>query len=300
VVVPTYDSERWIAGLVAAGGATAGRCVVVDNGSSDGTLGAVRRLAPDVRIVETGANLGYGAAANRGAAEAPGAHVLVLNPDVEIGPEAVARLVATLEAEPQAGVVAPRLLDGDGSVQHSAFRFPSLGTFAGQMIGVRNVRSDQPAGADLVRPGWASGAALLVRRAAWDAVGGFDPAYFFFVEEVDFQRRLRDAGWGVLIDQRATAVHHGGARVIPAALFARSHDGWERYFGTRRGRAAQVAARLLLSGTAATRALGWLAVGLARPSRRAEARAWAAMFAGVLRISLAKAPGALRRPHQRY
>lgn len=294
--MPTYDSERWIAPLMAAGGLATIPCVFVDNGSSDGTVAAVRRLAPDAQVVQTGANLGYGAAANRGAAMAPGAHVLVLNPDVEVSAAAIARLLATLQARPELGAVAPRLLNPDGSTQFSAYRFPALRSFAAQLAGVGSLRREQPRDAELVAVDWAAGAILLVRRAAWDDAGGFDPAYFFFVEEVDLQRRLADAGWRTAIDQRAEATHHGGAKVIPAALFARSHDGWERYFGVHRGRAAQVLVRLLLCAIALTRAALWAAVG----ARRREGRAWARMFARVLGISLRRVPGSVRRVHAPY
>jgi N-acetylglucosaminyl-diphospho-decaprenol L-rhamnosyltransferase len=250
--------------------------------------------------------LGYGSAVNAGAELWPQHHVLALNADTVAAPGALARLARTMAAGDRAGLVAPRLVEPDGTLQRSLYDFPSLGGFARQAIGLeRTVKATRGGSREesadrAFEIDWASGAALLVRRQAWDAVGGFDPAYRFFVEEVDLQRRLRDAGWSVLFEPRAQVTHFGGAQPIPATRFALAHDGWERYFGSRHGRPRQVAARLLLCAVAASRCALWAALAILKPSARRESLRWMRMFAGVTVLSLAKLPGAVLRRHRPY
>jgi GT2 family glycosyltransferase len=243
---------------------------------------------------------------NAGAERWPGHDVLALNADTVVDRAAFRLLVETLAAHPGTGLVAPRLLNGDGSLQRSAYEFPSLGGFARQAVGLKRTvaagrePAREEAAAEPFEIDWASGAALLVRRQAWDEVGGFDPAYRFFVEEVDLQRRLRDAGWTVVFEPRALVTHFGGAHPIPAHRFALAHDGWERYFGSRGGRARQVAARALLCAVAASRFALWLGLALVRPAGRIESLRWARMFAGVTLLSASKLPAAMIRRHRPY
>jgi GT2 family glycosyltransferase len=309
VAIATHDSMRWIDGCLAsvAGQDYAGAVVqVVDNGSTDGTAEHVEARWPGVHVLRLPENVGYGAALNAGARLWPGHHVFALNADTVVQEQALRRLAETLSADGELAVVAPWLENADGSLQHSAHEFPSLAAFAREVVGLKvaarlggaevldEIRS-APVYAD-----WATGAALLIRREAWDAVGGFDPRYHFFVEEVDLQRRLRDVGYRVALDPRARVTHFGGRKPIPPSRFARAHDGWERYFGTRHGRRAQLLARTLLCGIAATRCAFWLAIAVARPRRRLEAARWAWMFARVVALSAPKLPGAAVRRHSPY
>lgn len=277
---------------------------VVDNGSTDGTPEEIADRWPDVQVERLTANVGFGSAINIGASLWPRHHVLALNVDTIPSKDAIARLVRTLSVLPRAGVVAPRLLNADGSLQPSAYRFPTLGRWWSSTVGLDRLA---PEGRNIPVPGsrpvtvpWVTGAALLVCREAWDEVGGFDPAYRFFVEEVDLQRRLADAGWHTMLEPRAEIMHFGGSRPIPPRRFALSHDGWERYFGVHRGRAAQVGARVVLALLACSRSLAWSAIAVTRPGSRLTALRWARMFAASAIISLARLPGAARRRHDPY
>jgi GT2 family glycosyltransferase len=147
---------------------------------------------------------------------------------------------------------------------------------------------------------WAAGAVLLIRREAWDAVSGFDPAYFFFVEEIDLQRRLTDAGWRIALEPAATAVHHGGHQPISSELFVHAHDGFARYFGLMRGNKGAGLARASLCLSALTRAAVWAAVALVSRVRRREALEWASMFGRVFLASLRKLPRTLNTSHVPY
>ncbi len=217
--------------------------VVVDNASVDGSRHALCAADPHARWVPTGANLGYGAAANLGAARTAGSAVLVCNPDVVIRSGAVAALLAVLEADPTVGIVAPRLLNPDGSVYPSARSFPSLVDAAGHgMLGwlwPRNPFSrrykllDWDHG-DERRVEWVSGACLLVRRRTWEDLGGFDPSFFMYMEDVDLCWRAGRSGWAVVYEPASEVVHAQGAstNAVPYRMILAHHRSMWR-FGCR-------------------------------------------------------------------
>jgi N-acetylglucosaminyl-diphospho-decaprenol L-rhamnosyltransferase len=200
--------------LVAAG---ASEIVVVDNGSTDDSLARLEEAGvPGVRVVRAGRNLGYGAGINRGMAGAGPGHVLVCNPDLLLDERCIAALVARLDAEPDLGIVAPRLRNPDGSTYVSGRPFPSLRDALGHaFVGLvwpgnpwsrRYLQSgwDRAEAADV---DWASGALLLVRRATFEEIGGFDERFFMFMEDVDLCWRAREAGFRVSVEPTAGAVH---------------------------------------------------------------------------------------------
>lgn len=182
--------------------------IAVDNDSTDGSAALLVELGerePGLRVVLNESNRGYAAAANQGAAMAPGRDLLLLNPDVGLGSaDAVRRLVGFLEATPGAGLVGPRLVYPDGTVQPSARSFPSLLGMAGHGSAVRRFPPVQRAAERYLslppspgphRVDWVIGAAQLIRREAWDAAGGFDERYFLYLEDVDLCLRSARLGW---------------------------------------------------------------------------------------------------------
>ncbi len=171
--------------------------VVVDNASTDGSADACAAWGIDV--LRLPANLGYGAAVNRGvAALSPEvAHVLVLNPDVRIDLQAVAALRQRLENRPEVGVVAPRLRNLDGSEQLAARPFPTLGSQLIRRVGRGPVNARDTSWTPY--PDWVLGAALMVRRRDFLAVGGFDERFFLYCEDVDLCWRYRQCGF--LVEQ---------------------------------------------------------------------------------------------------
>lgn len=200
------------------------RVVVVDNGSADRSADVA--VAAGAVWLPTGTNLGYGRAANLGAAHlglrSPGedAHLLVCNPDIVVGLGAVKAMVGCLEADPALGAIGPRLLDADGSLYPSARTFPDLidalghgllGLLAPRNPFTRRYRLLDWDHAETSRVDWVSGACIMVRRRAWDAVGGFDPAFFMYLEDVDLCWRLREAGWVVGYEPAAEVTHLQGA-----------------------------------------------------------------------------------------
>ncbi len=226
-----------------SGSAARREVVVVDNDSGDGTPELVERDAPATRVVRTGANLGYAKAVNRGFAETTGRHVLVSNPDCVWRPGAVEVLVRWLDAHPRCGIVAPRIRNTDGSLEYSARAYPDHFAFLFNRYSLlsrlfpknpwtrRYLMLDwdhaSPRSVD-----WVSGAAMLVRREAAAAVGGMDEAFFMFNEDVDWCRRMNQAGWSVDYVPTAETVHHIGASKSTVAdrVILERHRGMIHYF----------------------------------------------------------------------
>ena len=219
--------------------------VVVDNASSDGSVAAVLAADPAVKVVETGANLGFGTGANRGVAAASGDYVLVLNPDTVVEPGTVKALADALDRDPGLAVVGPRMENVDGSLYPSVRRFPNLTVAFGHAFlglvspGNRYTRDYRMLDWDHDRPAadvdWVGGACLLVRRSAFDAVGGFDEDYFMYVEDVDLCWRLGRAGWRIGYDPAGRVVHAlgGSSRLRPYRMIAEHHRSLLRFAAQR-------------------------------------------------------------------
>jgi GT2 family glycosyltransferase len=218
VVVCTYDAMPWIEPCLES--VRGLECVVVDNGSTDETLPLVRKRFPDVTIVET-ANRGLGAAWNIGLGQATGRYVLLLNADAWVVDDAVARLVAFLDAHPRAALAGPLLRNPGGSLQRSVRGFPTLWRLATEYFFLRKLAPWTRALNGFYAGGfahdreaeveWVMGAALLVRPEAIAEVGGLDDDFFLFSEEVDLAYRLRAAGWEIWFTPVAEVTHVGGA-----------------------------------------------------------------------------------------
>jgi N-acetylglucosaminyl-diphospho-decaprenol L-rhamnosyltransferase len=194
--------------------------VVVDNGSKDGSVSALRAAVPDVRVVRSPGNVGYARAANLGIAASRAPLVAVLNPDTRVDPGTAGVLVERLESQPRVGACGPRILNADGSVYPSARRVPSVPVAIGHgILGLWWPTNPFTAryrelDADSSRPrlvDWVSGAAIWLRRDALDAVGGWDERYFMYMEDVDLCWRLRRAGWEIAFEPAAEVEHLQGA-----------------------------------------------------------------------------------------
>jgi len=229
-----------LAGDPAARGADT---VVIDNDSRDGLAARLAASHPAARVVTNAANVGYARAVNQGIAATRGGYVLVMNPDCEVRPGAVAALAAHLDAHPRAGVAGPRIMNPDGTLEYSARAFPDHLTFLfnryslltrvfpGNPFSRRYLMTDWDH-ASVRDVDWLSGACLLVRRAAIEAVGPMDEAFFMFNEDVDWCRRMKLAGWSNAFVAEAEVVHHIGAsksKVAPRVIWAR-HLGMIHYF----------------------------------------------------------------------
>jgi len=255
--------------------------VVVDNASADGSAEALAAVDPEVTLVRTGTNLGYGAGANRGIREVDAPYVLVSNPDVALHPGAVAALRAVLVADPLLAIAGPCILEADGARYPSARRFPSLVDAAGHaVLGLavpdnRFTRRYRMADADPTVVGevdWVSGACFLAQRRALEELGGFDEAYFMYAEDADLCWRARRAGWGVAYAPAAVVTHLRGVSTArhPYRMLLAHHRSVYR-FARRTERGWR---RLLLPAVAVALALRLVAAcaRLAFGARRGGAR----------------------------
>lgn len=195
---------------------------VVDNSSSDGSAAAARARAPWAHVLEPGRNLGFGAAVNLIASRSRGEWLLIANADVELEAGALAAMLAA-GADPAVGCVAPRLLLSDGTTQHSVHPLPTLPLVTAFNLGLHRLsrrlaeRLCLEGRWDPERPRrvpWAIGACLLVRRAAFDAVGGFDQRQWLYAEDLDLGWRLADAGWVTRYQPAARVRHASGAAAV--------------------------------------------------------------------------------------
>ena len=245
VIVNWNTRQQLLSGLEAlaqpAPGSPVGTVVVVDNASTDGSAQDVRARHASLQVIANSTNVGYGAAVNQGMAATTSRFVWVANADVVSSPDTLAALADFLEAHPTVALVAPRLRHADGTVQLSWGREPHLGTEFLQRWWWRRLEAEpgQPKLARHTvtarRVDWVLGAAFLIRRAAFDALKGFDPSYFMYFEEVDFCSRARRAGWEIWYVPTADAIHAGRASTgqIPhdmAVAYRRSQLKYYRQF----------------------------------------------------------------------
>jgi N-acetylglucosaminyl-diphospho-decaprenol L-rhamnosyltransferase len=282
VVTVTYSPgphlDRFLASLAHATDRPV-TVIMADNGSTDGAPEEAVERHPNVRLLRTGGNLGYGTAANR----AVDAYVtddelfIVANPDVQWGPGSIDELLAAAQRWPQAGAYGPLIRDPDGSVYPSARHQPSL--IRGGMHAVvgpvwktnpwtaayrqeRLTPSERPVG-------WLSGACLLLRRDAFQRIGGFDERYFMYMEDVDLGDRLVRAGGQNIYVPTAEILHDKGHSTgrDPAKNLAAHHRSTYTFLADRHSRWWQAPLRWTIRGALATRA------GLVvRNSRRKQAK----------------------------
>ncbi|GAB3311817.1 glycosyltransferase family 2 protein [Geodermatophilus aquaeductus] len=287
VVAVTYSPGEALEGFVTSLAEATTRpvdVVLADNGSTDGVPEQVTARHPQVRLLRTGGNVGYGAAVNAGLAGAPGRYALVANPDVRFEPGAVDELLAVAGRWPRAATVGPAIRTPEGELYPSARDLPRLSTGAGHaLLGwawpgnpwTARYRREREAPRERTA-GWLSGSCFLVDLEAFAAVGGFDPGYFMYFEDVDLAERLGRAGYLHVYAPTAVVVHEGGhaTRREPHRMQRVHHTSALRYLsGQYPGRRhvplrtalrAGLGARMLLSYVS-----GRVAAG-ARFQRRAE------------------------------
>lgn len=256
VVVNYRTAELTVACVASLRADGVDEVVVVDSASGDDCATRLAAADPAARFVGLARNLGYGAAANAGAAAASGDVLVICNPDLVVEPGTVPALVRALGSDARLGAVGPRIDRPDGSRYPSARTFPSLVDAAGHgfvgLLTTRNRWSRRYLRTEQEQAGpvdWVSGSFLAVRRPAWKEVGGFDERFFMFLEDVDLCWRLHRAGWGVAYEPAGRVVHLEGASraTVPYRMIAAHHVSLLR-FGWRTG---SLSDRLLLPLVAA-------------------------------------------------
>lgn len=255
--------------------------LVVDNASGDAIRERLSTEVRSARVIAESDNRGYGAGCNRGGRETTRPFLLLLNSDATIRPGAVDALVAAMESDPRAAVVGPRLENPDGTLQPSILRFPTFARILlessglaflsrGWLRGHSATREDHTRAREVEA---VKGAAFLVRRTAFEEVGGFDERFFLYAEESDLCARLRRRGWKVLFEPSAHVVHAGGASGGDR-LFGQVNASLAAYVSRHQGRFAGALARAVLTaGSAARYALSLVTPGERGRIRRSRYRA---------------------------
>jgi len=218
--------------------------VVVDNGSSDGSVAAVVAALPQVAVVDPGRNVGYAAAANLGIAATTAPVVAVANADLAVTAGTAAALLARLESEPDLAAVGPALLNLDGSQYPSARAHASTVDAVGHAVlgrlfprnrFTRRYRQLDAAWDRARDVDWVSGAFVFLRRSALDSVGGWDERYFMYMEDFDLCWRLRRLGWRVAYEPGGRVTHVQGASTAahPYRMIAAHHCSAYRFLARR-------------------------------------------------------------------
>lgn len=261
IVILTYNTrlltERCLASIEAYPSAPYSiETVLVDNASADGTAEIVHQRFPAVRLVRNLTNEGFARGNNAGLAVAEGRYLMLLNSDTEVMPGTLTELIRFMDAHPEVGACGPMLLNVDGSLQPSGRPLPTLWRVFVDMSNLyrlwksdlyleRNRNYSRPA---LV--GELSGAALLVRRTCYEECGGLDPAFFAYYEDVDWCKRIGDAGWLIYYVPLAKVIHvwQGTSRHVSERAYRAGQDSLRYYFHKHHGRMAAWVVQAMLVG----------------------------------------------------
>jgi len=298
ILVVTYNSGQFVGGCLESLRANPPSCpfevIVADNDSVDGTTGVVRAGYPEVRLIETGANLGFAGGNRVAAAEARGELLLLLNPDTTVLPGAIDGLTAGLSGQDGAWVAGACLLTRGLAPNTSWGDFPTVGWAVAELAPWRRlgipIRSRRIVGRNcegIAAPrdvDWVSGAAFLVRRDAWERLGGLDTGYFMYFEETDFCARVHRAGGRVVLVPSARIVHLEGASVGQSSLRQQVwfHRGLSRFLARNNGPLAACGVR---TWTLSVNTLLYLASLVAGPFSR-RVRGERPRYAALIRVSL--------------
>lgn len=270
------DLVACLGSLPAAAASLPTEVIVVDSASDDGSIEAVRGAFKAARVLPCTSNRGFAHACNLGMEAARAPLAAVLNADVLCAPGCLDRMASFLRERPRAGAVGPLLRNSDGSLQTSAYRFPTLPV---EFVGIFGLRSLLPLEALrrsprvqrlLPRTGhfdahdrtrrvdYVTGACIVLRRDAFEQIGGFDENFFLYYEEIDLCRRLHAAGWHVFHLPEATAVHHlnRSGEQQPRLTFLARQQSRLRFHAKHRGPAAFLALRAMLGARVAAAGVG--------------------------------------------
>lgn len=216
--------------------------LVVDNASGDGTPALLRRQFPQVRLIESGSNLGFNAGCNLGMKQARGQYYLLLNPDTEIVPGALKTMLAFMEEHPPAGILGCQLLYPDGRLQPSCRAFPTARNMFYELLGLSKIFPRSRRFGEYMMTWWdhrdqrevdqPMGAALLVRRRMVEEVGLFDEDYFMLFGEVDWCYRAKAKGWKIYYTPQAQIIHHHSTSInkVKSRMIIDSHQGFYRFY----------------------------------------------------------------------
>ena len=239
IIIVSWNAKEYLVGCLMSlyeEDLSRAEIIVVDNGSSDGSPEAVEELFPEVRLIRSDENLGFAKANNIGIIASTGRHVCLMNSDVVVLSGCLEALMGRMIADPSAGIVCPKVLNPDMTLQPTCRRFPSIRGALLSAIGLDG-RNYMPHDA-VMEAEAVSGCFMLARRAAIDQTGLLDERFFFYAEDKDWCRRFRNSGWKIIYLPEAKAVHYGGSSssAAPVRFYIELHKAnlkyWRKHHGS--------------------------------------------------------------------
>jgi GT2 family glycosyltransferase len=287
IVIVTWNCKDYalecLSSLKAQRGHISTEIIVVDNASTDGTPEMIRDQFPDIRLIRSDRNLGFARGNNVGIHLTRGKYVCLINPDVDVAADCIEKLVDYMECQPSIGLLGPKMLGPDGTVQRSTMRFPTLWNslcralafdslfkrsraFGGLLM--RDFRHDKVKEVDVLN-GWF----WVIRRQAMDEVGPLDERFFMYGEDIDWSRRFHQAGWRVVFYPGAEAVHYGGgsSSTAPVRMYVEVQRANFQYWKKHHGRAAMAGYFLVSCLHHVIRILGFALVYVLKQADRSQA-----------------------------
>ncbi|BCW79811.1 glycosyltransferase family 2 protein [Arthrobacter sp. NicSoilC5] len=234
VVVVSYNSSQYLPRLASSlsGMHLNGSVVIVDNASSDGSPAVAEGLqwGGPLRVIANDENIGFGAAMNQGikSFDSGNEFLLIVNPDVQLGPDTLPVLEAALASDSRLACVGPQLVTSDGRPVSSARALPTPWTIASRVV-----REQIPADNEILNVGWVCGAVMLWRRSAFEKIGGFSSEYFLYFEDVDICRKAWEADLRVATVSGAKAIHDQGHGKEPSQLLKKYSDQSRRIYSRK-------------------------------------------------------------------
>jgi GT2 family glycosyltransferase len=302
IVIVSWNTKKYmeecLTSLQTIDGNLSVEIIVVDNDSSDGTPDMIRAQFPGVRLIESGANLGFAGGNNIGLKEVSGKYICLINSDVNVPPDCLPKMYRYMEEQPSIGLLGPGMLRTDGRLHRSGMRFPSLWhiflraffldtVFKGsKALGgflMKDFQFDKTVDMDVLN-GWF----WMARREAFDQVGPLDDRFFMYAEDVDWSKRFHLAGWRVVFYPEARALHYGSvsAANAPTRFLLEMQRASLQYWKKYNGPVSVFLYQLINSLGYVIRATGWSAVYLLKPSLREKARVEVTQYFKCLRWAL--------------
>ncbi|MBL7020965.1 MAG: glycosyltransferase family 2 protein [Nitrospinaceae bacterium] len=223
--------------------------IVVDNSQNDPGMASLKESYPQIRVIQNAANVGFAKANNQAVQSAQGETLLFLNPDTILTDQAIEKMVAHLESNPDIGALGPKVLNTDGSLQYSCRHFPTLMTgFFNRYSLLSRWFPDNPYTVHYLMKDfshdenrevdWLSGCCLMVPRLAFEKSGGFDEQYFLFNEDIDLCRTIHQNGFKVMYFPSAEITHHVSTSnsKVSARIIIKRHRGMKHYYGKHHGK----------------------------------------------------------------
>ena len=287
IIIVTWNGKRYalecLESLRAPSPELSTEIIVVDNASTDGTPEAIRVQFPNIRLIENQANLGFARANNIGAALSRGKYVCLLNSDVVIPAGCLEKMVEFLEANPDIGMLGPKMLSPDGGIGPSVMRLPTVWNTLCCALGLHAIfpRSKLLGGFSMdgyaydtiddveVLTGWF----WMIPREALRQVGGLDERFFMYGEDIDWCHRFRNAGWRVVFYPDTEALHYGAASSgqAPARFYIEMRRANLQYFRKHHGTVGVLGYHVAIWIHELARIVGYSIVYCYKPRRRQEA-----------------------------